>query len=152
MPGNVQVEKATKRELDKDVLAELHQFHGINRKVQAGFRQQLSLSEVACASYEARACGIENGMFVGEALKLCPNLIALPYDFLGYSEVAYILYNTIAKYTLNIEAVSCDELYADVTELILSINCTPLQLMQALRDEIYLLTGCPCSAGIGANK
>lgn len=56
-----------------------------------------SLSEIASCSYEARAHGLKNGMFVGQAMKLCPNLKTIPYDFDGYKEVAYILYNTIAK-------------------------------------------------------
>jgi len=38
-------------------------------------------------SYEARAAGIYNGMFLGGALKLCPNLKTIPYDFEGYKEV-----------------------------------------------------------------
>ena len=56
-----------------------------------------SLSEIASCSYEARQMGIKNGMYVGAALKLCPNLKTIPYDFEGYKEVAYTLYNTIAK-------------------------------------------------------
>ena len=40
-----------------------------------------SLSEIASCSYEARKCGIKNGMFLGTAQKLCPNLIPIPYDF-----------------------------------------------------------------------
>lgn len=56
-----------------------------------------SMSEIASCSYEARKMGVKNGMFVGSALKLCPNLKTIPYDFDGYKEVAYTLYNTIAK-------------------------------------------------------
>lgn len=40
-----------------------------------------SMSEIASASYEARKCGIKNGMFLGAAVKLCPELVTLPYDF-----------------------------------------------------------------------
>jgi len=40
-------------------------------------------------SYEARAAGIFNGMFMGGALKLCPQLVAIPYDFEGYKEVKF---------------------------------------------------------------
>lgn len=40
-----------------------------------------SMSEIASCSYEARKCGIKNGMFLGAALKLCPNLQTIPYDF-----------------------------------------------------------------------
>lgn len=40
-----------------------------------------SMSEIASCSYEARKYGIKNGMFFGSALKLCPDLKAIPYDF-----------------------------------------------------------------------
>lgn len=56
-----------------------------------------SLSEIASCSYEARKMGVKNGMFVGAALKLCPKLKTIPYDFEGYKEVAYTLYNTIVQ-------------------------------------------------------
>lgn len=56
-----------------------------------------SLAEIASCSYEARKMGIHNGMAVGAALKLCPNLKTMPYDFDAYKEVAYTLYNTIAQ-------------------------------------------------------
>lgn len=57
-----------------------------------------SLAEIASCSYEARKMGIKNGMFVGAALKLCPNLKTIPYDFDAYKEVANALYDTVAKY------------------------------------------------------
>lgn len=47
-----------------------------------------SLLQIASASYEARAAGIYNGMFMGAALKLCPSLTVIPYDFQGYQEVS----------------------------------------------------------------
>lgn len=56
-----------------------------------------SLSEIASCSYEARKMGIKNGMFVGAALKLCPDLKTIPYDFDAYKEVAYKLYDTITQ-------------------------------------------------------
>lgn len=56
-----------------------------------------SLSEIASCSYEARKLGVKNGMFVGAALKLCPDLKTIPYDFDAYKEVAHILYDTIAQ-------------------------------------------------------
>lgn len=57
-----------------------------------------SLAEIASCSYEARRMGLKNGMFVGAALKLCPNLKTIPYDFDQYKDVAHKLYNTVAKY------------------------------------------------------
>lgn len=56
-----------------------------------------SLSEIASCSYEARKMGLKNGMFVGAALKLCPDLKTIPYDFDAYKEVAHTLYDTITQ-------------------------------------------------------
>ncbi len=56
-----------------------------------------STSEVSSCSYEARAKGVKNGMYLGAAVKLCPDLIPIPYDFEGYTEVSKMLYNTLAR-------------------------------------------------------
>lgn len=56
-----------------------------------------SMSEIASCNYEARKYGLKNGMFLGQALKLCPNLKTIAYDFEGYKEVSYTLYDTVAR-------------------------------------------------------
>ncbi|KOC66420.1 DNA repair protein REV1 [Habropoda laboriosa] len=111
-----------------------------------------SLSEIASCSYEARKAGVKNGMFLGEALKICPNLKPIPYDFEGYTEVSYTLYDTVASYTLDIEAVSCDEMYADCTKILEELCLTPLEFAAVIRKEIKDKTGCPVSTGFGSNK
>ncbi|XP_034949485.1 DNA repair protein REV1 [Chelonus insularis] len=112
----------------------------------------ISMAEIASCSYEARKAGIKNGMFLGQALKLCPNLKTIKYDFEGYKEVSYILYNTVASYTLDIEAVSCDEMYADISLILQQCNLTPLEFAAIIREEIKQKTGCPVSTGFGSNK
>uniref|UniRef100_A0A182JNL6 DNA repair protein REV1 n=1 Tax=Anopheles christyi TaxID=43041 RepID=A0A182JNL6_9DIPT len=118
----------------------------------AAIDEHNSLSEIASCSYEARRCGVKNGMFVGAALKLCPELKTIPYDFEGYREVAHQLYDTIAQYTLDIEAVSCDEMFVDLTELVQSTGIDVMEFVSYVRNEISSATGCDCSAGIGANR
>ena len=91
-------------------------------------------------------------MFVGQAIKLCPDLKTIPYDFEGYREVAFTLYNTIAQYTLSIEAVSCDEMFVDLGEVLSELQVHPMEFVRVIREEVRQKTGCPCSAGVGANK
>ncbi|KAF7994462.1 hypothetical protein HCN44_003934 [Aphidius gifuensis] len=111
-----------------------------------------SMSEIASCSYEARKFGLKNGMLLGNALKLCPNLTTIKYDFEGYKEVSYCLYNTVASYTLDIEAVSCDEMYADVTSIISNLKISINEFSNVIRNEIKNKTGCPVSTGFGCNK
>lgn len=44
-----------------------------------------------------RQVGIKNGMFFGQAKKLCPNLQAVSYDFDAYKEVAQTVYEILAR-------------------------------------------------------
>lgn len=111
-----------------------------------------SYSEVASCSYEARKCGIRNGMFLGEALELCPQLQTIPYDFEDYKEVSMSLYRILASYTLDIEAVSCDEMYVDISQILRETGCDVEQWATHIRKEITRETGCPCSTGFGANR
>lgn len=154
-----------------------HQREGVNRKFEYNFyrkkmeakigkesdssededdpvwlKEVNSMSEIASCSYEARKAGVRNGMYLGSALKLCPNLKTVPYDFEGYTEVSYALYHTVAEYTLDIEAVSIDELFIDLDALLSDIKMKPLDFATFLRKEIREKTGCPSSTGLGANK
>lgn len=60
-----------------------------------GINEMDSMAEIACCSYEARSVGIKNGMLVGQALKMCPNLKLIPYNFEQYKQVAHTLYTHI---------------------------------------------------------
>ncbi|XP_048349138.1 DNA repair protein REV1 isoform X2 [Sphaerodactylus townsendi] len=110
-----------------------------------------SMAEIASCSYEARQAGIKNGMFFGQAKRLCPNLQAVPYDFQAYKEVARTLYETLASYTHNIEAVSCDEALVDITEILAETGLSPEEIANAIRAEIKNKTKCAASIGIGSN-
>ncbi|XP_062934897.1 DNA repair protein REV1 isoform X2 [Cynocephalus volans] len=116
-----------------------------------GIDSVLSKAEIASCSYEARQVGIKNGMFFGYAKQLCPNLQAVPYDFHACKEVARTMYETLASYTHNIEAVSCDEALVDITEILAETRLTPDEFANAVRMEIKDQTKCAASVGIGSN-
>ncbi|XP_039570090.1 DNA repair protein REV1 isoform X5 [Passer montanus] len=111
----------------------------------------LSMAEIASCSYEARQVGIKNGMFFGQAKKLCPNLQAVSYDFDAYKEVARTVYEILASYTHNIEAVSCDEALVDITDILTETRLTPDEFANAIRTEIKDQTKCTASVGMGSN-
>ncbi|KPU78063.1 uncharacterized protein Dana_GF24462, isoform B [Drosophila ananassae] len=153
---DVPVHPQADREAELELFAQRFEHHLHDNikadKVRSGFDKKMSLSEIASCSYEARKKGIRNGMFVGQALKMCPELKTIPYDFEGYKEVAFTLYNTVSQYTLNIEAVSCDEMFVELTDLVDDLKVDVMAFVGYLRQEVHAKTGCPCSAGVGSNK
>lgn len=68
-----------------------------------------STSEVASCNYVARARGVYKGQWLGEAMVLCPDLIALPYDFEGIEEATQGLFECLLAVSRRILPVSCDE-------------------------------------------
>ncbi|XP_053732507.1 DNA repair protein REV1 [Synchiropus splendidus] len=111
----------------------------------------LSMAEIASCSYEARQAGVRNGMFFGKAKQLCPTLQSVPYDFDAYKEVALTMYETLAGYTHDIEALSCDEVLIDTTALLGELVISPEDLARAIRADIKEKTGCCASVGMGSN-
>nr|XP_057937088.1 DNA repair protein REV1 [Doryrhamphus excisus]XP_057937089.1 DNA repair protein REV1 [Doryrhamphus excisus] len=111
----------------------------------------LSMAEIASCSYAARQAGVRNGMFFGKAKQLCPTLRSVPYDFDAYKEVALTMYETLAGYTHDIEALSCDEVLLDASALIAELGINPEDLAKAIRADIKEKTGCCASIGMGSN-
>ncbi|XP_068186095.1 DNA repair protein REV1 [Antennarius striatus] len=111
----------------------------------------LSMAEIASCSYEARQAGVRNGMFFGKAKQLCPSLQSVPYDFEAYKEVALNMYETLASYTHDIEALSCDEVLIDGSSLLAELGVSPEDLAKAIRVDINEKTGCCASVGMGSN-
>ncbi|CAH1782812.1 unnamed protein product [Owenia fusiformis] len=136
LSGNTNLDADTKQEL-------------VRSSVE--LEKSVSMAEIASCSYEARQAGVKNGMFMGPARKLCPNLVPIPYEFEGYREVAHILYNVVASYTHHIEAISCDEMFIDCTDILQSTGISEEQLASTIRDEVKDKTGCNASIGIGPN-
>ncbi|XP_045062654.1 DNA repair protein REV1 [Coregonus clupeaformis] len=111
----------------------------------------LSMAEIASCSYEARQAGVRNGMFFGQAKQLCPSLQSVPYDFQAYKEVALAMYETLASYSHDIEALSCDEALVDSSALLAELSVTPDELASAIRADVRERTGCSASVGMGSN-
>lgn len=109
-----------------------------------------SMSDIASCSYEARRAGLYNGMFVGEALQLCPELQLVPYEFDKYHEVSKEFYKILMSYSAAIEAVSCDEAYIELTDYVQSTEQAE-KVIQEVRDEVKSSTGCTVSAGLAEN-
>jgi DNA repair protein REV1 len=57
----------------------------------------------------------------------------------------------VATYTLDLEAVSCDELYADITSVLRQSGLTPAEFATHLKQIIFNKTQCNASVGMGPN-
>ncbi|KAL7082614.1 hypothetical protein ACP275_14G110800 [Erythranthe tilingii] len=105
-------------------------------------------AEISSANYPARDHGVKAGMFVKDAKTRCPQLVIVPYDFGAYEKVADQFYDILHKHSKNVQAVSCDEAFLDVSE---SEVGDPQLLASVIRKEIFDTTGCTASAGIAGN-
>eukprot|EP00124_Ichthyophonus_hoferi_P005704 Ihof_evm1s908 gene=Ihof_evmTU1s908 len=59
-----------------------------------------STSELASCNYKAREYGLRNGMYLGDALKLCPGLVTIPYYFNDYQRLSEAMYTTVLQVVL----------------------------------------------------
>ncbi|GAA5903866.1 hypothetical protein JCM8208_006600 [Rhodotorula glutinis] len=112
-----------------------------------------STSEIASCSYEARACGVRNGMSLGRARELCPEIQTMPFEFELYKSISTTLYSILLKHASFLQAVSIDEVLMEVKvePTILREHDPALERAQQIRAEIFEATGCPASIGISHN-
>ena len=109
-----------------------------------------SMSDIASCNYKARDKGVRNGMSVGRGLQECPNLVIIPYEFEKYQNVSHTFYETLLSFLPEIEAVSCDEAYLELTDYVTCAS-DACKIVEELRKEIYDKTQCHASAGISHN-
>ena len=65
--------------------------------------------------------------------------------------MARTLYDTVAQYTLDIQAVSCDEMLVDLTDVIQDRSISSLDFAEHLRQEMKSKTDCHASVGLGSS-
>lgn len=104
---------------------------------------------VTC-SYEARAFGIYTTMTVGEAKRLCPELVIVPPDFEKYRTASTAVFDLLRSYTELVEPVSIDEAYIDITSIGGLTNA--IEIATEMQQRILRELDLPCSIGIAPNK
>ena len=105
---------------------------------------------IVTCSYEARAHGIYTTMQVHEAKRKYPALLLLPPNFERYRTASKAMFEILRSYTHQVEPVSIDEAFIDVTDLLDERSAPGLaeELQQRIKAELDL----PCSIGIAPNK
>ena len=110
---------------------------------------------VITASYEAKACGVKVGMRFSDALKLCPDIIAVESDPAKYRYVYHQLLDIMNDYSAHVRMKSIDEGVIDfheTSQLIVERGMVEigLELKQRLRNEVG--RAMRCNVGIAPNR
>ncbi|MBD7983222.1 DNA polymerase IV [Sporosarcina sp. Sa2YVA2] len=104
---------------------------------------------VTC-SYEARALGIYTTMSVGEAKRICSDIVIVPPDFEKYRIASNAVFSILRTYTDLVEPVSIDEAYIDITHIGGLTNA--VQIATNMQQRILHELDLQCSIGIAPNK
>ncbi|KAJ3153687.1 deoxycytidyl transferase [Geranomyces michiganensis] len=127
----------------------------------SGAATNRSTSEIASCNYAARQHGVRNGMSMGRARDRCKDLLVMPYEFEKYDECSKALYRILLDHADDVQAVSIDEGYIDVSSSVAAAAAAigavaaagqhAIALGETIRKEIFAATGCTASIGIGFN-
>lgn len=116
---------------------------------------------VASASYEARRYGVRSAMPIGEAVAKCPHAAFLPVDMAKYRAVSAQLFEALNTFTPQVEPVSIDEAFLDLTGCPLSARLAAapeagadvsLEIGRAIKVRIREALRLPASVGVAPNK
>ena len=106
---------------------------------------------VAAASYEARTFGVRSAMPSARAVQLCPQLVFCRPRFDVYRAVSQQIRSIFLDYTPDVEPLSLDEAYLDVTRDLRGIG-SATRIAELIRQRIRAQTGLTASAGVSYNK
>ena len=102
-------------------------------------------------SYEARKFGIHSAMPCSRAYGLCPQAIFVPPRFEAYREVSNQIRKIFWQYASQVEPLSLDEAYLDVTYTA-EYDGSATRIAQAIKRDILAVTHLNASAGVSYNK
>jgi DNA polymerase-4 len=103
---------------------------------------------VASCSYAARRFGIRSAMPMARALRLCPHLIITPSHHGKYSQLSRQVMAHLQALTDQVEQISIDEAFLDVSALPEPAETIARQLQAQVQQD----PGLPCSLGVATNK
>jgi DNA polymerase IV len=106
---------------------------------------------VAACSYEARKFGIHSAMPMSQAVRLCPQAIVLPVRMSRYVEVSRQIHQIFHNYTPDVEALSLDEAFLDVSGCI-SLFGSAQTIGRKIKQDIKDQTKLTASVGLAPNK
>jgi DNA polymerase IV len=107
---------------------------------------------VCSASYSARAFGVRSGMSISQALRLCPDALAVPVPRRACSEKSRAIETVLHRFAPVVVAASVDEFYLDLSGTEAMYHGEPMhETAQRIRTAVFQETGCSISIGGGTS-
>jgi DNA polymerase IV len=106
---------------------------------------------VAAASYEVRKFGVHSAMPMREALERCPHAICITPRMRRYAEVSRQVFSVFHQFTPQVEGLSLDEAFLDVTGSIRLLGDAE-SIAREIKGRIQAQTGLTASVGVAGNK
>ncbi|HEX8079708.1 MAG TPA: DNA polymerase IV [Jatrophihabitans sp.] len=106
---------------------------------------------VMAASYPARVFGVRSAMSMGQALRLCPQLVVLTPNRSSYTEASSAIMRIFADVTPLVEPLSLDEAFLDVSGAV-GLFGRPADIARLIRRRVFAEHQLTCSVGIAPIK
>ena len=107
---------------------------------------------VTCPNYKARKLGVKTAMPLFKAIKLAPDAVFIRGTRGLYGDYSKKVRAIFENYTSQIQPISIDEAYMDVTDVLFNYEYDAQKLAQAIKDEIKNTLDITCSIGISGTK
>ncbi len=106
---------------------------------------------VLAKSISAKRYGIRTGEPVANAFRKCPNLVMAPPNHQMYREKSRMLMDYLRTFTKEIEQVSVDECYVDMTSVLGSLHSS-IDAALEIKEGVKKRFGFTVNVGISSNK
>ena len=107
---------------------------------------------IVCASYAAKKMGINRGVSIHDARRICPGLLVLPSDYETYSLFSRRMMNIIRQYTPEVEEYSIDEAFADITGMRRVLRASYETIAARIKEDICHNLDITVSVGLSITK
>ena len=106
---------------------------------------------ILAASYEARSFGVKTAMTGRQAKQLCPHIVLVEPRMEAYSQASRAVFDVFDDTSPNVEALSIDEAFIDVTGL-QRLYGPDTEIAARLRARVLADVGLNLSVGGGSTK
>ena len=107
---------------------------------------------IVSRSKEAKSLGIKMGAPYFQVQRMFPQAICIPARHFRYEEISFKVMNIIKSFSPDVEEVSIDEAYIDLTGLNEVYKTSYTELVSKIRETIWQEANVPVSIGVSSSK